>query len=109
MLNVPEHYPETLADLAVLLHERLARVLDPARAAVVALELAEDVRAKWGGGAIYIPRGDGFERSRRDAAVWREFNGRNYGELARKYDCTVKTIYEIVERERERRQQALFS
>mgnify|MGYP000946341061 FL=1 len=109
MLNVPEHYPETLADLAVLLHERLAQHLDPARAAAVALALAEDVRRKWGGGAIYIPRGDSFERTRRDSAVWRDFNGRNYVELARKYDCTVKTIYEIVDRERERRQQALFS
>ena len=108
MLNVPERYPETLADLAVLLHERLARVLDPARAAVVALDLAEDVRAKWGGGAIYIPRGDGFERSRRDAAVWREFNGRNHADLARHHGCTVKTIYEIVDRERERRQRGLF-
>lgn len=108
MLTLPDHYPEVLADLARILHARLTPHLPAALAEDVALEAVEDIRAKFGGGLIYFPKGEAFERARRDAAIWREFTGRNHVELARRYHLGVSHIYEIVARERERRQSRLF-
>lgn len=108
MLDLPAEYPEILADLAGLLHARLTPHLPADIAAALALETAEDIRCKFGGGLIYIPKGDRYERHARDAAIWREFNGRNHGELARKHGLGVAHVYEILARERARRQSELF-
>ena len=40
------------------------------------------------------------DRRVRDDAIWREFDGRNYAELAEKHGLTVKHVRYIVERER---------
>lgn len=107
-LTFPPEYPEVLADLATLIHQRLGDLLPPAIAADLARELAEDVRLKWGGGLIYIPQGARFERQQRDAAIWREFNGRNHADLARRHGLTLSCVYDILVRERARRQTDLF-
>lgn len=107
-MNLPDHYPEILTDLALLIH---ARLLDfaPELAGSLALTIVEDVRLKFGGGLIYIPKGSDFERRRRDAAIWREFNGRNHVELAHKYGLGVAAVYDILARERHRRQYDLYN
>lgn len=107
-LTFPPEYPEVLADLATLIHQRLADLLPPVVAADLARELAEDVRLKWGGGLIYIPQGARFERQQRDAAIWREFNGRNHADLARRHGLTLSCVYDVLARERARRQSELF-
>lgn len=106
-MDFPPHYPEVLAELAELIFARLKdrRV---AEAEDIARILAEDVRRRWGGGLIYIPKGDRHLRDRRDAEIWREFNGRNHAELARRHGLGVAAIYDILERERARRQRHLF-
>jgi Mor family transcriptional regulator len=103
-LEFPPEYPEILVDLALLIHQRLAAVLLPDRAAELARELAEDVRHKWGGGLIYIPQGARYNRQRRDATIWREFNGRNHAELAHRHNLTLSCVYDIIARERAFRQ-----
>lgn len=103
-LTFPPEYPEVLADLATLVHQRLADLLPPRVAADLARELAEDIRLKWGGGLIYIPQGARYERQQRDDAIWREFNGRNHAELARHYGLTLSCVYDILARARARRQ-----
>lgn len=108
-LTFPPEYPEILADLATLIHGRLVLALPPATAADLARELADDVRMKWGGGLIYIPKGDRYERHQRDAAIWREFNSRNHSELARRYGLGVAHVYKIIARERAHRQGRLFT
>ena len=40
------------------------------------------------------------DRRIRDDAIWREFDGRNYAELAEEHGLTVKHVRYIVERER---------
>ncbi|MFO1421200.1 MAG: Mor transcription activator family protein [Candidatus Competibacteraceae bacterium] len=108
-LKFPEKYPEILSDLAGLVHRRLIEQgIGADLATKTALDLAEDVRLKWGGGLIYIPKGDGFARGCRDAEIWREFNGRNHAELARKHGLTLSCVYDIIARERNRRQAGLF-
>ncbi|MFP3345359.1 Mor transcription activator family protein, partial [Halomonas sp. SIMBA_159] len=44
---------------------------------------------------VYLPRGDRLRLQIRDMKIWNEFNGRNVKTLARKYDVTEKTIYEV--------------
>lgn len=107
-LIFPPEYPEVLADLADLIHCRLRDLLPPTVAADLAHGLVEDVRLKWGGGLIYIPQGARFERQQRDAAIWREFNGRNHADLARRHGLTLSCVYDILARERARRQAELI-
>ncbi len=107
-MNLPDQYPEILADLAGLALARAREYLAPDRAEALALALAEDVRLKYGGGLIYVPKGDAYERHHRNAAIWREFNGRNHAELARRHGLTLSMIYDIVAAERAKRQASLF-
>lgn len=108
-LNLPDHYPEILADLAGLVLARALEYLPGERAETLAIELAEDVRLKFGGALIYIPKGCAADREGRNAAIWRDFNGRNHAALARKYGLALATVYDILARERAARQPGLFS
>lgn len=100
----PPEYPEILIDLAQLICQRLADLLPPVVAEDLTRELVEDIRLKWGGGLIYIPRGSRYERKQRDAKIWREFNGRNHAQLASRYGLTLSCVYDILARERLLRQ-----
>lgn len=107
-MDLPDQYPEILVDLAGLAFSRAKEYLQPDRAASFALSLAEDIRLKWGGCLLYVPKGEAYERHRRNAAIWRDFNGSNHADLARKYQLTLSVIYDIVATERIRRQNKLF-
>jgi Mor family transcriptional regulator len=102
-------YPKVLSDLAGLFQQRLGLALPRDQATELALALVEEVRRQWGGGLIYIPKGDRHGRSQRDAAIWRAFDGHNHAELAHHYRLTVSCIYDIVARERARQQNEIFS
>ena len=52
--------------------------------------------------------GDAYERHHRNAAIWREFNGRNHAQLARKYRVGISVIYDVIAAERAKRQTNLF-
>lgn len=108
-MDFPAHYPEILVAMAGLFHRRMCNRLPPDQAETLALELAEDVRLKFGGGLIYIPKGSDYDRRQRDAEIWREFNGRNHYALAHKYRLGVAAIYDILAREHARRQRDLFN
>lgn len=107
-MNIPDQYPEILADLAGLAVARAREYLPPEAAETLALALAEDVRLKFGGCLLYVPKGDAYERHHRNAAIWREFNGRNHADIARKHGLTLSVIYDIVAAERAKRQVDLF-
>lgn len=49
-------------------------------------------------GGRYITKRD--EKAARDAAVWREFNGRNHVELMRKHQISRRLFYSIIARMR---------
>ncbi len=55
-----------------------------------------------GGYPLYIPKPDRLEHELRDHKIWTEFNGHNHRELARRYQLTQASIYEIVDRQRKR-------
>ncbi len=107
-LALPDQYPDILADFAGLALQRIQTQLPLAQAQVLAFDLAEDVRQKWSGCQIYIPKSCERFRNDRNAAIWRDFNGHNQTVLARRYGLSLQTIYDILAKERLARQPDLF-
>lgn len=104
-------WPAILLELHGVLQKRLTeRGID---APDVALECVLDIGEHMGGMQVYLPRGDRLRQQIRDMKIWNEFNGGNTKILARRYDVTEKTIYEICAKMRKmdqaRRQADLFS
>lgn len=94
--HLPEEahaWPTILLELHGVILERLKkRGID---APELALETVLDIGEYMGGMQVYLPRGDRLRLQIRDMKIWNEFNGRNVKTLARKYDVTEKTIYEV--------------
>ena len=100
-----------LRDHACRLLQNL-KTVDQAAASQISNELMYQISQDWGGQSIYIIKDDSFQAEERDVQIYKEFNGYNHTELARKYDLTEAYIYRIVKRmaeqERNRRQPSLF-
>lgn len=107
--------PELLADLAKHIEaELISKVAaNDDLAKQIGIEIAHKVAHTWGGAVIYIPRNLVLLISERDRQIYREFNGHNHQELARKYNVSVVWIYQIVKKIRKeeiaRRQMDLFA
>lgn len=56
----------------------------------------------WGGQVITFPKDHRFRLSKRDIEIYKEFNGRNHNELAKRYRVTTRAIYKIIQRVRDR-------
>jgi len=81
-------------------------------AEAIACRISQDVRASWGGQQIYIKKVDLAELSARNLEIFREFNGSNHQQLAKKHGLAVPVIYRIIKivqrQERDKRQHRLF-
>lgn len=109
----PDGYHELLAELlTTLAAELLDQGLAPAAANDIAWRTTELIRDRWGGQAVYIAQGVGFETLRRYQQIWDEFTGNNVPELARKFDLSEVAIYQALrymrEKDRRDRQGDLF-
>jgi len=95
--------PEFLFDLAEHLSVMLERQgkLPAEQSADLAWDVAEYMAAHWGGISVYFPKGTRMHQDRRVRKIWREFNGKNHEELARKYKYSTQWIYKVVKRMRE--------
>lgn len=103
-------WPTILLELHGVLQQRLQkRGIDVPE---IALECVLDIGEYMGGMQVYLPRGDRLRQQIRDMKIWNEFNGSNTKILARRYDVTEKTIYEVCARMRKmelaKRQPDLF-
>ncbi len=87
-----EDMPESYQDVAI----------------TIGVEAAVKLAAKHGGIPCYVPQLDALLRKKRDAAIRREFNGRNYRQLARKYGLTEVWIRAIIDRKDTPGQPSLF-
>ncbi|MBJ8477190.1 Mor transcription activator family protein [Acinetobacter bereziniae] len=100
-----------LRDLTCRLLKNLNTV-DEASANQISNELMYQVSQHWGGQSIYIIKDDTFQAEERDIQIYKEFNGHNHTELAKKYNLCEIYIYRIVKRmheqERNRLQPSLF-
>jgi len=87
--------------------------LDDSTAQQVSNELMYQLAQHWGGQSVYIIKDDTFLADQRDLEIYKECNGVNHSELARKYRISLQYVYRIVKRmtemERKKRQQDLFA
>ena len=106
--------PELLIELAQHVASIIKEVLeiDPAIADQIGEAAASRMMRVWGGQSVYLPMGVTWKASQRDREMFREFNGRNHHDLARKFGVSLQWVYNVVKRvrkeEQERMQGKLF-
>jgi len=90
--------PELLNDLrdhvCIAVQELLSST--PEQATQVGREVADRMAAHWGGQQLYFPMGLSIRISERDRQLYKEFNGTNQSDLARKYECSLQWVYKII-------------
>ena len=92
---------QTLLDLAQVVTDALVEAgVEAERSREIGLLAAERLRATYGGDQMYIPSGLALALARRDLQMYAEFDGTNQGPLAKKYDLTVRQVYNVIERVR---------
>jgi len=111
-LRFPEGYPDVLEHIGQIVYRVLSEQgIGPQPAAWAALAAADGVGIGFAGTSPYIAYGR-YQLSQRDEQLYREFNGRNYAELALKHHLTEMQVRNIVRRgldaDRLRRQPDLF-
>lgn len=96
-----ERRSELLADV----HAQAAALLrefgiDAEIADQVGCALADHLAQNWGGQNFTIPMDHHYRVSKRDQAIYSEFDGRNHHVLARKFNMSVRGIYKVIKRVR---------
>ena len=87
------------AQVAAVLVEMLGLAGDVAEHA--GNEAADHIATHWRGQHIYVPKEVSKKALSRHLQIYAEFNGRNYSELARKYDISLTWMYKIIKMTRE--------
>lgn len=106
--------PEILTDLASRVSDVAKKGLDISEedARQLGIEVAVLIAQEWGGANIYVPSNLKVNIATRDMKLYKEFNGHNQNELARKYKISVVWVYKIIKRVRQqlqdKQQQRLF-
>ncbi|MBE8397905.1 DNA-binding protein, partial [Leptospira borgpetersenii serovar Hardjo-bovis] len=92
--------PEIINDLAFHASQVLIESMniDSASPQNAGQAIADRMLRIWGGQSIYFPKGISVRASERDYQIYSECDGRNYAELAKKYNLTLQWIYKIVKR-----------
>jgi Mor family transcriptional regulator len=94
-------WPAELSAILRVLEASLVRAgVEAPRAFALAVGQVADLAAYRGGRMLYLPQGRRLRAALRDAAIWREFNGKNVEALAEKHRLTSITVYEILREQR---------
>lgn len=103
-MPLPDSVPEgaRLVHDAVLASLKEVLGLSPEAADQAAYDVLRRVLETCGGEYFYVPKDIRLAAHSREIDVWREFNGHNQRELARKFGVTVQYIYQIIARMREK-------
>lgn len=72
-------------------------------AEIIGMEAYIKLVKQYGGDDIYIAKETNLLSMVRDDEIYRKFNGGNYKALADEYNLAVRTIYEIISKENEKR------
>lgn len=104
VLEDPERWEKTMADIADVLVEELRRA-GVEGAQCLGRKLAFALSQAIGGTQIYLPRGDAIRRASRDLGIWLEYDGTVMGPngsvaLSQRYGMSEIHIYRIIARQR---------
>lgn len=99
--------PDTIdIDNTVALHADLTAIIrghqqcPETEASALAAAVVSGLKARYGGEALYVPRGLSLrERNARNKDIRARFNGRNGPELCREHDISRSQLYRIVGRQ----------
>ena len=97
-----KNWPSTLAELVdvVLDYFNGVEFLDSCQARTLAENVVIVIAHHLGSRSIYLPGDDRLRRAVRDTMIFREFNGSNHLDLAKKTGLTTTQIYNIIKRQR---------
>lgn len=65
-------------------------------AEIIGLESYKKLVEWCGGSAVYIKKSDTLTRNQRNDEIRKDFNGRNYREISRKYNLSESSIRKIL-------------
>ena len=99
-MNLPDKYPEILVEMIEIMMPLLLLQTSVEQAEHLAYTIAEAFRKELGGMPIYLSKGQEFELSQRDLALWNDYTGRNIHELVKKYNVSAQWVYSVVKRAR---------
>lgn len=101
--NMSDQRHELLEDMAA---QTVALLMDLGVSKDVAEQcgcsLTDHFANHWGGQVISFPKDHYHRLSIRDMEIYNDWTGNNFGALARKYKMTVRGIYKIIARVRQR-------
>jgi len=94
---MPE-YPELLTDAAETLAMNLeAHGIEPDRAADLAFQAVDDLRRRWGGLQVYIPKAEYLELATRHQEVFERYRaGWDERDIAREAGYTERRVRQII-------------
>ena len=96
----PTYWPQVWREFAAVFFAGLVRTNDRGaplqELAQVALEQVRTLCLQMGGQQIYLPKGINVAATEVARAICREFDGRNYKELAAKHDLSQSWVRQIV-------------
>ncbi len=69
-------------------------------AGLAVAQLISLISKEFGGAHIYVPTDYTHRSMEKAMAMYNDINGRNFGEVARKYGCSERTVYRIYKRMR---------
>lgn len=78
-------------------------------AEVVGIEAYIKLVNAYGGSNIYIAKSDKITNLKRDAEIYRRFNGDNYYQLAREYNLSERAVRDIINDEMAKRNSGQMS
>lgn len=106
-------WPERLQTLyAVVLKQLKHLTFDDASKHRLAVSIITAQSHYLGGRELYLPTNKTLKEALRDLDIFNRFKGNNIGQLAREYQLTERSIYDILAKQRKvqqnRRQKSLF-
>lgn len=88
--SLERHASDVLADFKV----------PQERAEVAVAQIISLISKDFAGSHIYIPTNYTHQSMEKAMAMYNDINGRNFGDVARKYGCSERTVYRIYKRMR---------
>lgn len=96
-----DNWPSMLAELVDVLRATFQRRGHSETEAIAeAQHAALAIGEHLGGRQVYLPRGDRLREWLRDRTIFLEYNGRNKGQLAQRYNVTERRIEQIAAEQR---------
>lgn len=97
-------WPRTIVEMTEVVAAAFARAGRSAHQAEEDAETAVRALSEYFGGRMfYLPMAKGESIAARDDRIWREFDGKNVKDLARKYGLSEQGVYRVLAKMRTRR------